>query len=126
MRNISRRINTVEKQLSLGQHENQIRLLPPIISMTPTNSTGRDFEELGPVKTWITYQEQLQAHEKANAERLRDNPNSLGAALIIRLDVDEEYQARATKSNQKQLKAKKRRLQDERGKGKAKTDSPTA
>ena len=94
MRNINRRINTVEKQLSLGQHENQIQLLSPIISMTPTNSTGRDFEELGPVTTWITYQEQLQAQQKANAELQKDNPNCLGAPVIIDLDVDEEYQAR--------------------------------
>ena len=103
MRNVSRRINTVEKQLSLGQHKNQIRLLPPIISCAPTNSTGKDTEKLGPAKTWITYQEQLQAQKKANAELLKDNPNSLGAPIIINLDVDEEYQARqrkTTKTNQ--------------------------
>ncbi len=94
MRNISRRINTVEKQLSLGQHEKQIQLLPPLISSTPTNSTGKDIDKLGPVKTWITYQEQLQAQEKANAKRLKDDPNSLGATIIIDLDVDKEYQAR--------------------------------
>jgi hypothetical protein len=101
MRNISRRIDTVEKQLSLGQHEKQIRLLPPIISSTPTNSTGKDIDKLGPVETWITYQEQLQAQKKANAELLKDNPNSLGAPIIIDMDVEKEYRARATKSNQK-------------------------
>lgn len=94
MRNISRRINTVEKQLSLGQHERQIRLLPPLICMKPTNSTGKDIEKLGPVETWITYQEQLHAQEKANAELLKDDPNSLGAPIIIDLDVEKEYQAR--------------------------------
>ena len=116
MRNISRRINTIEKQLSLGQHEKQlslgqhekqIRLLPPLISSTPTNSTGKDTEKLGRGETWITYQEQLQAQEKANADFLKDNPNSLGAPIIIDLDVDKEYQARSTKSNQKQLNAEK-------------------
>ena len=107
MRNISRRINTVEKQLSLGQHEKQIRLLPPLIFAEPTNLMAKDIEKLGPVETWITYQEQLQAQEKGNAEHLKDNPNGLGAAIIIDLDVDKEYQARATKSNQKQLKAEK-------------------
>ena len=30
MRNINRRINTVEKQLSLGQHEKRFRLRPPL------------------------------------------------------------------------------------------------
>jgi len=113
MRNISRRINTVEKQLSLGQHEKQIRLLPPLISNKPTNSTGKDIDKLGPTKTWITYQEQLQAQEKANAELLKDNPSNLGAPIIIDLDVDKEYQARATKSNQKQPKSEKSSLQNE-------------
>ena len=103
MRDISRRINTIEKRLSLGQHEKRVRFLPPLITCAPTNPTGRNFEELGPQKTWITYQEQLQAQKKANAERLKDNPNGLGAAIIIDLDVDKEYQARAMKSNQKRL-----------------------
>jgi len=107
MRNISRRINNVEKLLSLGQHENQIQLLPPIISGAPTNPKGRNFEELGPVKTWITYREQLQAQKKANAEFLKDNPNSFGKVIFINLNVEKEYQARATKSNQKQLKGEK-------------------
>ena len=118
MRDISRRINTIEKHLSLGQHENQIRLMPPIISMTPTNSTGRDFEELGPVTTWITYQEQLQAQQKANAELLKDNPNSLGAPIIMDLDVEKEYQARSTKNNQKQPISEKLSLQNEQVKEK--------
>ncbi len=106
MRNISRRINTVEKQLSLGQHEKQILFLPPLISSEPTNSTAKDTEKLGPVETWITYQEQLQAQEKANAEILKDNPNSFGAPIIIELDVDNEYRARATKSDKEELKTR--------------------
>ena len=92
MRNISKRINTIEKQLSLGQHEK--RLPPPFIIHTPTNSTVKDIERLGTVETWITYQEQLQAQEKANAERLKDNPNSRGATIIIDTNVEKEYQAR--------------------------------
>ncbi len=84
----------MEKQLSLGQHEKRIRLLPPIISLAPTNSTGKDIDKLGPTKTWITYQEQLQAQKKANAELLKDDPNSLRAPIIIDLDVEKEYQAR--------------------------------
>jgi len=107
MRDISRRINTIEKQLSLGQHEKQIRLLPPIISLAPRNSMGKDIDKLGPTKTWITYQEQLHTQQKANAEFLKDNPNSLGAAIIIDLDIDKEYQARSTKNNQKQPNAEK-------------------
>ncbi len=94
MRNISRRIDTIEKQLSLGQHEKRVRLLPPLISGEPTNSTGRDFKELGSTETWITYQEQLQAQQKANAELQKDNPSCLGMPIIIDLDVEKEYQAR--------------------------------
>ena len=85
MRNISRRINTIEKQLSLGQHKKQ--LPPTLIIHTPTNSTDKDIESLGPEETWITYQEQLQAKQKAN-------PACLGATIVIDLHVDKEYQAR--------------------------------
>ena len=99
MRNISTRINTVEKRLSLGRHKKPPLL--PFIIMAPTNATDKDIEKLGPAKTWITYQEQLQAQQKANAERLKDNPNSLGAIIVIDVNVDKEYQTR------KQLKATK-------------------
>jgi hypothetical protein len=93
MRNISRRIDTIEKKLSLGQHEKQIVFLPPILSLAPRNSTGKDTEKLGPTKTWITYQEQLHTQQKANAEFLKDNPNCLGAPIVIDLDVEKEYLA---------------------------------
>ena len=97
MRNISRRIDAMEKRLGVGRHEGQIRLPSPLVICAPTNSMGKDIDKLGPLKTWITYQEQLEAQEKANIEHLKDNPNSLGAPIIIDLDVDEEYQARAVK-----------------------------
>ena len=94
MRNITRRLNTIEKQLSLGQHEKQVCFLPLIISCKPTNSTGKDIDKLGPVETWTTYQEQLEAQQKAHTELLKENSNNFGAVIIIDLDVDEEYQAR--------------------------------
>ena len=96
MSNIKRRINTIEKRLSLGQHEK--RFCPPIITSAPTNFGGKDIDKLGPLKTWITHQEQLQPQEKANTEYLKDNPTSLGAPIFIRLDVDEEYKARQRKT----------------------------
>jgi hypothetical protein len=34
---------------------------------------------------------------------MKDNPNSLGAPIIIDLDVDEEYQARAVKGTKQCL-----------------------
>jgi len=98
MSNIKRRIDTIEKQLNLGKHETRFRLCPPVITTAPTNSGGKDIDKLGPLETWITYQEQLQTQEKANAEHLKDNPTSFGAAIFIRLDVDKEYQARQRKT----------------------------
>ena len=103
MGNISKRIGTIEKKLSLGQHEKQIQLFQFIICEDPTNSTGKDIDKLGPVETWITYQEQLQAEENAPIQLDKDDPSRLGAVIIMDLDVEKEYQARqrkTTKNNQ--------------------------
>ncbi len=94
MSNISRRINTIEKQLNVGQHKKPS--WPPMIvclySETETMAEGRD--KLGPVETWITYQEQLQAGQEANAEYLKNNPYGLPKNIVIELDAGKEYQAR--------------------------------
>ena len=106
MRGIYGRINNIEKKLSLTQHKKST--LHPIIVLTiASTSIGKDIDKLGPKETWITYQKQLQAGEKANAEYLKDNPGGLPKIITIELDIDKEYRARATKSNQKQLKAEK-------------------
>ena len=103
MSDISRRINTIEKQLNVGQHKKPSS--PPMIclhSETETMVEGRD--KLGPVDTWITYQEQLHTQQEANAEYLKNNPYSLPQIIVIELDAGKEYQARgqlkATKNNQ--------------------------
>lgn len=99
MSDIHRRINTIERKLSLKQHEKPT--LPPfIVCLESGNSAREQSEALGPIETWITYQEQLQAGSKANAEYLKDNPGRLSKFITIELDVDKEYQARATKNNQ--------------------------
>ncbi len=106
MRDIYGRINNIEKRLSLRRHKKPT--LPPIIVLAiASTSIGKDIDKLGPVETWITYQKQLQAGEKTNAEYLKDNPGGLPEIITIELDVDKECKARATKSNQKQLKAEK-------------------
>jgi hypothetical protein len=92
MRDINRRINTIEKQLSLGQHEKRLR--PTLIICSAANSTDKDIESLGPLETWITYQEQLQAGQEANAEYLKNNPYGLSKTIVIELDVEKEYQGR--------------------------------
>lgn len=63
MRDISGRVNAIEKKLSLRRHKKPT--LPPIIVLAIASTTkDRDIDELGPGETWITYQEQLQAEKK--------------------------------------------------------------
>ncbi len=79
MRDFSRRINTVEKQLNFGRHTKHILILPPLItSISGRTLTAEDEQKLGAIESWITYQEQLQAQEKANAEILKNNPDCIG------------------------------------------------
>ena len=92
MRNMGRRLNTIEKRLRPGR---ELKVGPPIIighcGRTPT---PEDEQALGSVETWITYQQQFKAQEKANAETLKDHPGCLGHSIIINVNVDKEYQAR--------------------------------
>ena len=94
MKDISRRINNAEKQMSVGLHKKPN--LPPLIfsvfSESETMAERRD--NLGPVDTWITYQEQLQAGQRANAELLKNNLYSLPKIIVIELDAGKEVQAR--------------------------------
>ncbi len=102
MSSIIRRIDTIEKQLSIGRHE-EPRAPDLIICLQHGRSmTAKDEAILGPKETWITYQEQLQAGQKEN---LKDNSAGLPGIIIIELDADKEYQARkqlkTTKNNEK-------------------------
>ena len=134
MRNLTRRIEGVEKALNqhLGNSEgiraaviidfsdfSTIDDLPEAPSDAQDNATGTEtwrqerWKALGPLEEWITYQEQYQAGKKALAERLKQDPVAgLDHNIItIRPSVDAEYSARkkqkATKTNKK---AKKRML----------------
>jgi len=51
-------------------------------------------EGLGAFETWLTYQEQLYADQKANAEHLKENPFALPKMIVIVLDADKELKAR--------------------------------
>ena len=102
MRDINRRINTVEKKLSIGKHRKPT-LPTTILCLTRERKVNaEDQQKLGPKENWITYQEQLQPQLKTNAEHLKDNPCGLPAIIKIELDVEKEYKARAMRSNQKQ------------------------
>ena len=93
MRDIGRRLNLVEKRLRPGK---EIKVGPPIITLQcGRRPTAQDEQTLGPVKNWITYKQQLQAQEKANAEYLKKHPGCLGQTIVISLDVDEEYRRRS-------------------------------
>jgi len=104
MRDINRRINTIEKKLRLGRHQEPAFPTIVVALQLGREMTDEEQQELGAVETWITYQEQLQAGEKANAEYLKENPGGLPEIVIIELDVDKEHQAgqrKATKNNPK-------------------------
>ncbi len=113
MRDINRRINTVEKKLSVGKHHNPTFPTTILCLTRGRMVNAEDEQKLGPKENWITYQEQLQPQQEANEEYLKENPCGLPTIIKIDLDVDEEYQARATKSNQKQPISRKLSLQDE-------------
>ena len=102
MSSISRRIDTIEKQLSIGRHEEP---KPPEVILCLLGGriiTVEDEAILGPTETWITYQKQLQAGQREN---LKENSAGLPGIITIELDADKEYQAReqlkATKNNEK-------------------------
>lgn len=93
MKDISRRLNTMEKRLRTGKHTELIPPPPVVVSNHGRDITTEDEIRLGLPETWITYNKQLQAQEKANIEYLKKNPRSLHKTIIIELDVDKEYQA---------------------------------
>jgi len=104
MRNISRRIDTVEKKLSVGKRRKPTFPTTILCLAGGHTANAEDKQKLGPKETWITYQEQLQPQQKANEEYQKENPDGLPAIIKIELDADKEYKARkqrkATKNNQ--------------------------
>ncbi len=98
MSSIIRRIDTIEKQLSIGRHEEPLAPDLIICVLLGGKMTDEDRAILGPEETWITYQEQLEAGRE-------ENPAGMSRIIIIELYVDKEYQARkqlkATKNNEK-------------------------
>jgi len=94
---VENRIKQIEKKLRPGRES---RVATPIfISQSGRNPTAEEEQKLGPLKTWLTYKQQLQSKQKANAEHLKDNPGCLPKAIEIELDVDKEYQARLSNGN---------------------------
>jgi len=94
MRNVGRRINNIEKKLRVGQHQEPPFPRISIALFGGRKMTEEDRQKLGPIQSWITYQEQFQAGERANDEYLKNNPNGLPEVVTIVYDVDKEYEAR--------------------------------
>ena len=98
MRNISNRIDKLEKLLSVGKDRkisDVIITLPESDSMFPENLEGDDLikarqerEKLGKPENWITYQEQL---ELARQERSESDFSNI---ILIGLSVERELMAR--------------------------------
>jgi len=98
MRDIGRRLNTIEKRLRVSRES---RIRPPILSShIGRGPTPEDEERLGPAETWITYQEQLQAQEKANGEYLEDHSGCVPKVIVISLNADEECRRRSERECQ--------------------------
>jgi hypothetical protein len=90
MADMNRRLNAIEKRL--GTHR-EAKIYPPaIIGAGPSPEDERN---LGPVETWITYQEQLKAQEEANTEHIKDHPGCLPKVIVLSLDANEEYARRS-------------------------------
>jgi len=94
MRDFGKRMNTIEKKLRVGRHQEPAFPRISIALFGGRKTTDEDRQKLGPIQTWITYQEQLQAGERANDEHLKNNPNGLPEVVTIVYDFDKEYEAR--------------------------------
>ena len=89
---IEARLGRIERQLRPGR---EVEILPPVIvGHCGRQPTPEEERQLGPLDGWITYGQQLEAQEQANAQYLREHPGSLGNVIMIDVDVDREYEAR--------------------------------
>jgi hypothetical protein len=107
MYSITRRIEKLEKMISVGE---EIGICEYIFTMLKTydlNNWQEQRDKLGPVKSWLTYQEQLATAREDQADRVF-------RIIMINLSVERELLARelvtnATENNEKQPKSTKSR-----------------
>ena len=107
MYSIARRINKLEKMISVGKERGIHEYIFSLLKTHDFENWQELRDKLGPVKNWLTYQEQLATSREDQADRVC-------RVIMINLSVERELQARelmsnATKNNEKQPKSTKSR-----------------
>jgi len=87
MSNIARRIEKLEKIMSVGKKRKIIEFIITLHKIDGLENDQEQRDKLGPVKNWLTYQEQLATAREDQA----DNDIKL---ITISLYVKKELQAR--------------------------------
>jgi hypothetical protein len=104
MSSIAKRIEKLEKIMSVGK-ERKISEL--IISGHEGDGTLQEQENLGPVETWLTYQEQL-------ATAREDQADCDHRLIVIGLSVERELQAREFQNSPLEEEKRAERIQEYR------------
>ena len=102
MYSIARRIEKLEKMISVGKEKKIREYIFTLLKAYDLENWQERRDKLGPVEKWHTYHEQLAIAREAQADRVF-------RIIMINLSVEGELQARALMSNatKKQQKATK-------------------
>ena len=105
MYSITRRIEKLEKMISVGKERDICEYIFTLLTTYDLKNWQEQRDKLGPVKNWLTYQEQL-------ATARGNQANRVFRIIMINLSVERELKARelmsnATKNNEKQPKSTK-------------------
>ena len=105
MYSIARRIEKLEKMISIGKEREIREYIFTLLKICDLKNEQEQRNKLGPLKSWLTYQEQL-------ATAREDQADSVFRIIMINLSVERELQARelmsnTTKNNEKQPKSTK-------------------
>lgn len=107
MSNIARRIEKLEKVMSVGKE----RKISEIIMTAPESDGSRNGQQqrdkLWPAETWLTYQEQLATAREDQADR--DS-----RIMVIDLSVEKELQARQFQNTPLEEEKRAERIQEYR------------
>lgn len=103
MYSITRRIEKLEKMMSAGKETKIREFIFTMLNTYDLKNWQEQRDKLGPVKNWLTYQEQLATAREGQADRVF-------RIIMINLSVERELRARelmsnATKNNEKQPKS---------------------
>jgi hypothetical protein len=101
MYSIARRIEKLEKMISVGKEKKIREYIFTLLKAYDLENWQEQRDKLGPVENWHTYQDQL-------ATAREDQIGRVFRIIMINLSVERELQARelmsnATKNNEKRL-----------------------